>query len=267
MRRLRLLSIALLVGTGGNVAWAQTNIAPRAEQVLRAACDYLAQTPYFSLNAEIWRDHITDSGQKVQFTRVVNMEVKRPNRLHVSIESSYTDRSFWYDGKVLSELDGKRNFYSTTAMPNTIDATLDAAHGEFGIDLPLIDLAVSDPYKNATARIQGATYYGLASAMGYTCHHLAFTQDNIDWQVWIQDGPQPLIRKFVITHKNEPGSPEFTGLIRQWDMTERISDSDFVFAPPRGAIKVQMRKETPEVAPTPTGRSESQPLTSPKQKD
>jgi len=32
-------------------------------------------------------------------------------------------------------------------------------------------------------------------------------------------------RKFVINHKNEPGSPEFTGLIRSWKMTDRIADS------------------------------------------
>ena len=60
--------------------------------------------------------------------------------------------------------------------------------------------------------------------LGVNCHHLAFTQENVDWQVWIQDGPQPFIRKFVITHKNEPGAPEFTALITHWDLTQRIAD-------------------------------------------
>ena len=82
--------------------------------------------------------------------------------------------------------------------------------------------------------------------MGYMCHHLVFTQENIDWQVWIQDGPQPLIRKFVITHKNEPGSPEFTGLIRQWNFIDRIADSDFVFVPPPDASSIRMREDAAE---------------------
>jgi hypothetical protein len=51
-----------------------------------------------------------------------------------------------------------------------------------------------------------------------------------------------LIRKFVITHKNDPGQPEFTAFITHWDMTDRIADSDFVFAPPVGASKIEMRK-------------------------
>jgi hypothetical protein len=230
---------------------AQTNIAPRAQQVLRAACQFLAQAPHFGLTAEVWREHVTDTGQKLQFARQVDMQVERPNRLHVEIQSAYTDRGFWYDGKQLSVLDRKSNFYSTTPMPANLDAMLDAAHDKFGIDLPLIDLAVSDPYTNAIARVQTGRYLGVSTAMGYPCHHLAFTQANIDWQVWIQDGPQPLIRKFVITHKQEPEAPEFTGLVRQWDLLDRISNFEFAFQPPRGATKVRMLETGPQPTPQP----------------
>ena len=197
---------------------------------------------------------MNENGEKLQFARAVEMEIKRPGRLHVEIHSPHSQRGFWYDGKGLTVLDRKRNVFSTTAMPATIDAALDQAHEQFGIDLPLIDLAISDPYKNATAKALTGKYLGLSVAMGYTCHHLAFTQENIDWQVWIQEGPQPLIRKFVISHKNEPGAPEFTGLIRSWNLTERISDSDFVFSAPRGAMKVEMRKDEvkPEVGANPS---------------
>jgi hypothetical protein len=221
----------------------QGGIDPHAQEVLRSACQFLAQTPHFGLTAEIWREHVEPDGDKVQFTREVNMEVKRPNSLHVDIHSSYTDRGFWYQGHELAVLDRKKNFFSTTPMPPNIDEMLNAAHDQFAIDLPLVDLAVSDPYDNAIQRVQTGRYLGLSSAMGYTCHHLAFTQENIDWQVWIQDGPQPLIRKFVITHKLEPGQPEFTALIRGWDMLDRISNSEFAFEPPRGAVRVQMLRD------------------------
>ena len=85
----------------GLCAWcdsapAQTNnVAPRANEVLADACRYLAQAPFFALTAEVWREHVTDSGKKLQFTRVVNMEIKRPNRMHVEIQSPHTDRGFW----------------------------------------------------------------------------------------------------------------------------------------------------------------------------
>lgn len=258
-----LLGLLLLAAGWCGRLQAQTNIAPRADAVLRNACQYLAEAPFFGLSAEIWREHVVESGQRIEFSRTIQLEVKRPNRFHVEIDAPRSQRGFWYDGKDLTILDRRRNLFSTTGMPDTIDATVDASQDQFGIDLPLIDLALSDPYHNAMAQVQGATYYGPAPVMGYSCHHLAFTQDNIDWQVWIQDGPQPFIRKFVITHKNEPGMPQFGALITQWNMTDRIAESDFVFAPPTGALKIPMRKDAPIAAhgnggvvpPMPTGRT------------
>jgi len=223
------------------MAQPQTNVSPRAESELRSACEFLANTHAFTVNAEIWREHVDEAGQKIQFSRTVTMDVKRPDGLRLEITSPITARGFWYDGKTLTVLDRKHNLYSTTAMPATLDKTLDAAHDQFGIDLPLIDLAFSDPYKNATAKVVGAKYFGIAPVLGVPCHHLAFTQENVDWQIWIEDGPQPLIRKFVITQKNEPGAPEFTALLTHWNVSDRIADSDFVFAKPKGASEIEMR--------------------------
>lgn len=245
MKRLLMIGYgSLVLAIGAATGKAQTNISDRAESVLRSQCTFLAHTRAFSLSAEIWREHVNEAGQKIQFSRTVEMDVKRPDGLRLEITSPMAARGFWYDGKTLTILDRKHNWYSTADMPSTIDKTADAAH-DLGIDIPLIDLALKDPYKNATARVQSGAYYGIAPVMGVNCHHLAFTQDNVDWQVWIEDGPQPLIRKFVITYKNEPGSPEFTAIITRWDLTDRISDSDFKFEPPPGAAEIQMRMQAP----------------------
>jgi hypothetical protein len=83
-----LLATALLLSSGAARAQEQTNIAERADQVLRAASQYLAQAPQFTFTAEIWREHVTDSGQKLQFTREMEMHVKRPDRLHAECTPS-----------------------------------------------------------------------------------------------------------------------------------------------------------------------------------
>lgn len=259
-RQMGILVGLLLSVSVTSAAQPGAKIEPRADELLRAACQFLADTPAFSLTAEVWREHTDDSGEKLQFTRQVTMEVKRPGHLHMELKSGYTDRGFWFDSKNLNILDRKRNLYSTTALPGNIDSMLDSAHDRFGIDLPLVDLALSNPYQNAVARVSSGRYLGPSTAMGFACHHLAFTQDNIDWQVWIDEGPQPLIRKFVITQKNQAGEPEFTGLIRGWDLLDRISDVAFAFTPPAGAMKVELVPErpnsqpTPSQTPSPTGR-------------
>lgn len=247
MKHLFLIGCGLLLGVAGCATaqeqTTQTNvIAPHAEAVLRSACDFLAQSRAFSLNAEVWREHVDEAGQKIQFSRTVTMDVKRPDGLRLEISSPLSARGFWYDGKTLTILDRKHNWYSTTNMPATLDAMAGAAHDQ-GIDLPLIDMALGDPYANATAKVEQGRYYGISPVLGVPCHHLAFTQENVDWQVWIEEGPQPLIRKFVITHKNDPGAPEFTAFITRWNMTDHIADSDFVFEPPMGATQIEMRTE------------------------
>ena len=78
---------------------ADNTISPRAESVLRSACDFLAQTPAFSFSGEIWREHVNDAGQKTQFSRTVQMDVKRPGGLRLEINSSFSTRGFWYDGR------------------------------------------------------------------------------------------------------------------------------------------------------------------------
>lgn len=223
---------------------ADKTVSARADSILRSACDYLAQAPSFSFKGEVWREHVNEAGQKIQFSRSVQMDVKRPAGFRLEISSPFSTRGFWYDGKMLTILDRTHNCYSSATMPPTLDEAVDAARDDYGIDLPLIDMAISDPYTNAMARVESAKYFGISPVLGVPCHHLAFTQDNVDWQIWIEEGPQPLIRKFVITRKNDPGQPEFTAFITDWNLTDRIADSDFVFTPPTGAVKIEMRKDS-----------------------
>lgn len=157
MKRLSLTTLATVCLVVTAKSQEVTNIDARADQLLRAACQYLAEAPFFSLTAEVWREHVNSSGEKLQFARTMNMEMVRPNRLHAELESAHSARGFWYDGKTLTVLDRRKNLYSTNSMPGTLDEALDAAHDQFGIDLPMIDLAISDPYKNAMARVVSST--------------------------------------------------------------------------------------------------------------
>jgi hypothetical protein len=223
-------------------------IEPRAERVLHSACDYLAEAPFFVLKSELWRERVTSSGEKLQFTRAYELHVRRPDHLHADLRGSFSHREFWYDGKTLSVLDDKQNLYSTVDLSGALDSAFDAAQKDYSIDLPLVDLAVSNPYASVTAKVQKGRYLAMSSVLGVQCHHLAFTQENIDWQIWIEDGPRPLIKKIVINHKLDPGQPQFTAILSDWDFQNRIANSDFEFEAPPGASKIQMEKPAADQA-------------------
>jgi hypothetical protein len=55
--------------------------------------------------------------------------------------------------------------------------------------------------------VQEARYVGMSQIADTKCHHLAFRQKLLDWQLWVEDGDKPLPRKLVITYKRQYAEP------------------------------------------------------------
>ena len=89
----------------------------------------------------------------------------------------------------------------------------------------------------ARTDITGATDLGPSVVLGTTCQHYAFRQDDIDWQIWIQKGDNPLPRKLVITTKTDEARPQHTA-VYTWNLAPSFNDAAFTFDPPAGAGKV-----------------------------
>src|SRR5258706_8198635 len=79
-------------------------IDPSADKMLKRMGDYLAQAPFFSVNAEIWQDVQLGSGQQVQAGRIVDLQVRRPDRFHAEVRSTRRNRALFYDGKSITLL-------------------------------------------------------------------------------------------------------------------------------------------------------------------
>lgn len=217
-------------------------IEKRARDILREMGDYLKTAPAFIFKTTITYDQVLPTGQKLQFGAVTDVAVRRPNRLRAGRRGDLENRQLWYDGKSITLLDVNENVYATIAAPGVIDAALDLAMKKYGISAPLADVVYADPYTLLMEKVEGATYVGLHSVGGTRCHHLAFTQKNVDWQIWIEDGKQLVPRKVVITYKNDPGSPQFTAVISKWDFNVRLPDRLFIFHPPEGAGRVTIEE-------------------------
>lgn len=218
----------------------QPAIDPIADQIYKQSCEFLAQTKALSVHAEIWKDQVLPSGHKIQVTRTVEMDLRRPDRLHVEQRAHHKGRSIWYDGKTLTVMDREQNLYGQADAPASIDETLDALADDYGITVPLEDLAVSDPYGSAMKNVTAGGYFGDEPVLGVPCHHIGFSTPRIDWQVWIADGIRPLPQKLVITYKTEDQSPQYIAIFSKWDLTGRAPDSAFEFIPPRGSQKTSL---------------------------
>ncbi len=218
-------------------------INPEVDRLFRATCALLASAKNFSFNVEIWDDEVID-GHKVARTLHAEVRVRRPDRFQTEVRSREVDRGYWYNGKSLTLLSRRGNLYATGAMPDTIDKFLDAANEKYGITFPLEDFLMNDPYARAMAVINGGAYLGKTTVLGTPCQQIGFSTDAADTQFWIEDGPKPLIRKFVITYKLVDTAPQFTAIFSDWNLKAHFSDKTFEFIPPKGALKIEMFKPT-----------------------
>jgi hypothetical protein len=213
-------------------------VAPQAEQLVRDASDYLKASQQLSFHADITFDDLLPTGQKIQLAAAYDAAVRRPDRVYTEYWGDAGSRRFWYDGKTITLYDPTLGLFASEPAKPSIDATLDYLIKEIGFSPPLSDLMTSDPYSALRKNVLFGFYVGVTEVDGVRCHHLAFVEQNIDWQIWIEDGTQWVPRKLVITYKTLPGAPQFSAVLSDWDFATRPPDALFTPQLPAGAARI-----------------------------
>ena len=225
-----------------------TGIDPQAEKLLRRMSDYLAGRQQFAVKAESSLEVVLTSGQKLQYDSPATLMVSRPNKLRAHRKGDIANQEFFYDGKTLTLYNPKENLYATTAAPPTLEEMLDFARDKLDVVAPAADLV----YKNAAEKLlkeaSSGFVVGPSVVAGVKSTHLAFRGAEVDWQIWIEDEAKPLPRKFILTSKKVTGEPQFTVLMRSWDLAPKLTDQMFTFVPPKGAKKIEFLMLTAEAA-------------------
>lgn len=74
---------------------------------------------------------------------------------------------------------------------------------------------------------------------GVATHHLAMQGNEVDWELWVEEGSRPLPRKYVITSKKMEGWPQYSVTLSNWKLVGDLSDDTFTFKPPGDAQKIE----------------------------
>jgi hypothetical protein len=210
-----------------------------AESVLLDTCAYLRSAERFSVEVDVTYDDVLKSGPKVQYSRDSHIVLERPNRLRVDASSDKGERSYFYDGKSVTVFRPEGAVFATFEAPGTIDTMLDAAEAN-GIEMALDYLLRSQPCGEIAEYLNVGTYAGRHFLDGGWYHHLLLETDAADVQMWV-GVDRPELRKIIITYREEPGAPQFTALLTEWNFAPVIDGSTFDFAPPEGTHKVDYR--------------------------
>jgi hypothetical protein len=233
---------SMLVGTAASAAPQEGVIDPKADAALHRMSDYLSCLKSFRVETTSVDEKITTEGQKIQEIKESTIVLKRPGELRIDRVGPKGHAVFRYDGKRFSLYNSEKNVYAVAQAPATLDAAIDEARDHLNIDAPGGDLLVANPYAALVDGITVGRYIGLEPLGNVKAHHLAVSKDNVDYQIWIQDGPQAVPLRYVITSKDMTGQPQFTIELRNWQPDVAVPENTFAFAPPAGSTRVELAK-------------------------
>jgi hypothetical protein len=215
-------------------------IEDNAVEALKKMSNYLRSANTLAITSEGSLDVVTGDGQRLQLDGTTDYKVRRPGFV-IDYNSDIKSRRFIYDGKSFTVYSPKLGYYATVAAPATNREVLDTIYNKFGISLPLEDLfrwgegASADRIK----ALKSAYDVGTATIDGAPTDHYAFRETGVDWEVWIQQGDQPVPRKLVIVDRTDPSRPTFIARL-SWKVNPAFTDSDFAFVPDANAKRIEL---------------------------
>ena len=221
---------------------------PEAMAELKRASDFLTALPRFHIKASVVYDVLQEDDRLLQFEKHGDIYLQRPDRFFADVFlDDGRHRQFWYDGKMLSLAELSKNLHTRFKAPATIDGTLDLLEGLFKDPMPVADLFYSD-LNPVAERAFEADIVGDSQVNGRPCKQLAFRGETVDWQIWVEQGPKPFIRKLVISYRELPGTPQSVALLDLWETPEKFNEEMFTFAVPAGSQWIDLLVPMPRTA-------------------
>lgn len=223
--------------TPAAVAWAQD---ANAKKILRGMADYLVSQNTISATFDANIEVILPSLQKIQFTSSGQLQLSRPNGLRARRSGGYSDVELIFDGTTATIFGHHNNTFAQIKSPGSVDQLVQRLRDEHGIVIPGADLLLATVHDELMGDATDVMHIGHGVIDGKDTEHLAFRGSEADWQLWVEIGPNPIPRKYVITSKAVTGAPQYTIQIRNWTAGTPVNAEAFAFTAPAGAKMVEV---------------------------
>ena len=236
--------LVLLAGIASASAYAAdapqtaSAIDPKALDALKSMGAHLRELKSFTMHADTTIDEVAEDGQKLQFGGTVDFKVRRPDRLRAEVDSDRRQRSYYYDGKTLTQYSPRMGYYASVSAPPTLRELVDVLQQKYDLTLPLTDLFRWGTDANDGSGLTAAAFIGPSTINNVECEHYALRQSDADWQVWIAHDSQ-LPCKLVITTIEEESQPQYEAQFT-WHPNTALDDKTFVFNAPKDAHKIEI---------------------------
>lgn len=211
---------------------------PKALEQLQRMSTSLSSAKAFTYKSRAVIEVPASTGQFLTLFSDAHVALQRPDKLRALLGGEAPAFDFYYDGKTVSAFAPASKVYSAAKAPATIDAMLPELEDETGIRFVTAPLMFSNPYKVMTRGLSSAVVVGPVTVHGVACTHLAFRSPGVNWELWIESGPQALPRRLAVTFTDRPNFPRTIIEFSRWNLHPWLRAADFVFRAPAGAKEI-----------------------------
>lgn len=241
------LAVVLALGAATALAFGDTPVRPLAAQdpearaILFKMANFLAKAPAVGVTMHSGYDAIQADGQRIEFGARRRILLQRPDRFRVEAERSDGDRGLLlFDGQALTAFRAEDNVYARVEKPGTLDDVLIYMVRDLQMELPLARMFLKSFPQDLEQRVTSIRYVEENVLFDVPTDHLAVRSAEVDMQVWVAQGEQPLPRRFVLTYMNAPGRPQFRADLIDWDLSPTVGADSFAFTAPAGAEQIPL---------------------------
>jgi len=229
---------------------------PKPEEIVRRVADLYKTARSFqvSFSHTFSMEMLGEKSQVVVDSSVV---VERPNRMALRAKSSPKGVDLVCDGRTLTvSMTGKNRYLQVKAPESLADLLRDPAFTAFGGGSApfFLNLLAEDPYETIMERVTSSSYQGQETIDQVRAHHLGFTQQDLDWQLWVAAEGEPVVVQVAVDMSKVFGQLDgqaremkvtWVQTYKDWQLDAAVARDVFVFTPAPGAAKVETFFELP----------------------
>jgi hypothetical protein len=192
---------------------------------------------------------LDNNGQKRESNVTGVYEMERPNRFSLKTQ---LDGDAKKGPDVIS--DGKKLTIYRKALKQYVqeDAPKDVSElsgrllelGSAMTGMLFANIVNDDPGDVLMQGVNSCSYVGMDKVDGTPAHHMKFSQDQFDWEMWVASEGKPFILRMSRSLDGDNGKLTSTETYKNWTVDAPAGKEAFTFSPPKDASKVDEFKES-----------------------
>jgi len=237
------------------------DVQPTAAAALQRMSDFYRGLKSLKLNLEV-QLHAQSEGLKQELTSAWTIALARPNRLAIVHQAGQGGFNFICDGSHTVVYIPQAKRYLQQPAPAGLDRYFEQPSEagnllQHGIPF-FATLIAPQPYQALLADVAQVKYLGTEMWQGAACHRVRGLQQHFDWDMWLESGKQPLVRRVIMDMSKgmqaaAAAEPQMTNaqwrmeiLFDHYEVNPAIPAAAFHFTPPAAAKQVASFRMQPQ---------------------